>query len=142
MDFSGSSLPELFPHAALIGSTVDYMYDVSSRVFLFALGTRTLFLRLLVSGSFLFDVVLEYKIWNFLGDPFRKRSRIHRIWFDSGCMFASAHEVMGDKGVNMPVVMQDSLVKTVNKPVEAPQVQFLARLWWVCLSLCNDRSRR
>ena len=49
---------------------------------------------------------------------------------------------MGDWGVDMPVVMQDSLVQTVQKPVEAPQVQFLARLWWMCLSLCNDRCRR
>ena len=40
---------------------------------------RTLFLRLLVSGSHLFDVVLEYKIRYFLGDPFRKRSRIQRL---------------------------------------------------------------
>ena len=55
-----------------------YMYDVSSRVFLFALGTRTLFLRLLVSGSHLFDVVLEHKIRSFLGDPFWNRSRIQR----------------------------------------------------------------
>ena len=37
-----------------------------------------------MSGSHLSDVVLEYKIRNFLGDSFRKRSRIHRIWFDSG----------------------------------------------------------
>ena len=60
------------------------------------------------------------------------------IWFDSGHMFASAHEVLSDKGVDMPVVMQDSLVQTVQRPVAAPQVQFLARLW-MCLSLCNDR---
>ena len=38
----------------------------------------------------------------------------------------------------MPVVMQGSLVQTVQRLVTAPQVQFLARLW-MCLSLCNDR---
>ena len=37
-------------------------------------------------------------------------------------MFASAHEVLSDKGVDMPVVMQDSLVQTVQRPVAAPQV--------------------
>ena len=57
------------------------------------------------------------------------------IWLDSGYMFASAHEVLSDKGVDMPVVMQDSLVQTVQRLVAAPQVQFLARLW-MCLSLC------
>ena len=49
-DFSGSSLPELFPHAALIGSIVDTCMT-SVHEFLFALGTRILFLRLLVAGS-------------------------------------------------------------------------------------------
>ena len=34
----------------------------------------------------------------------------------------------------MPVVMLDSLVQTVQRPVVAPQAQFLARLW-ICLSL-------
>ena len=82
------------------------------------------------------------KIRNFLGDPFRKRSRIHRIWFDCGYLYSSAHEVMGDKGVDRPVVMPDSLVQTAQKPVEALLVQFLTRLWWMCLSLYNDRCQR
>ena len=34
------------------------------------------------------------------------------IWFDNGYMFASAHEVLSDKGVDMPVVMLDSLVQS------------------------------
>ena len=34
-------------------------------------------------------------------------------WFDGRYMFASAHEVLSDKGVDMPVVMLDSLVQTV-----------------------------
>ena len=42
---------------------------------------------------------------------------------------------LSDTGVDMPV---DSLVHTVQRPVGAPQVQFLARLW-MCVSLCNDR---
>ena len=58
--------------------------------------------------------------------------------FDSGYIFASVYEVLSDKGVDVPVVMLDSLVQTVQRPVEATQVQFLARLM-MCLSLCNDR---
>ena len=60
------------------------------------------------------------------------------IWFDSGYMFASAHEVLPDQGVDMPVLMLDSLVQKVLRPVEVPQVQFLARLW-TCPSLYNNR---
>ena len=50
---------------------------------------------------------------------------ISAIWFDSGYMFASAHEVFSDKGVDMPVVMLDSFVQTGS---------------WPGLSLCNDRT--
>ena len=130
----------------------------------------TLFLRLLVSGSHLFDVVLEYKIRYFLEDPFRKRSRVQRLlvqhWIQvyvslqrpleyltcrarrrHGQWYVLAGFARHDTphavfpsivGVDMPVVMLDSLVQTVQRPVEAPKVQFLARLW-MCLSLCNDR---
>ena len=42
--------------------------------------TRTLFLRPLVSGSlFFFESPAKYIMWNFLGDPFRKRSHIQRF---------------------------------------------------------------
>ena len=45
------------------------------------------------------------------------------IWFDNGFMFASAHEVLLDKGVDMPVVMLDSLVQTVlGQVVDVPVV--------------------
>ena len=43
------------------------------------------------------------------------------------CQFTEA-DVFSDKGVDMPVVMLDSLVQTVQRPVVAPQVQFLVRL--------------
>ena len=56
--------------------------------------TSSLFLPLLVSGSHLFDVVLEYKIWYFLGNV----PVFSAIWFDSGYMFASAHEVFFGQG--------------------------------------------
>ena len=43
-------------------------------------GKRTLLLRPLVSGSLFFCASpAEYIMWNFLGDPFRKRSRIQRF---------------------------------------------------------------
>ena len=45
------------------------------------------------------------------------------IWFDNGYMFASAHEVLSDKGVDMPVVLLDSLVQTVlGQVVDVPVV--------------------
>ena len=45
------------------------------------------------------------------------------IWFDNGHMFASAPEVLSDKGVDMPVVMLDSLVQTVlGQVVDVPVV--------------------
>ena len=59
----------------------------------------------------------------FLGDSFRKRSVFSAIWFDNGYMFASAHEVLSDKGVDMPIVMLDSLVQTVlGQVVDVPVV--------------------
>ena len=43
------------------------------------------------------------------------------------CQFTEA-DVFSDKGVGMAVVTVDSLVQTVQRPVVAPQVQFLVRL--------------
>ena len=74
----------------------------------------------------------------FLGDDFWIFPVFSASRFDSGFIFASVYEVLSDKCVDMPVVMLDSLVQTVQRPVEATQVQFLARLM-MCLSLCNDR---
>ena len=110
-----------------------YMYDDSPRILLFALGT----------GVQVCGVSREISSGNVLV--------FSAVWFDSGYIFASAHEVMGDKGVDMPVVMQDSLFQTVQKPVrlqrssgDAPVVvlrqvstltvelfhlQFIARVW-------------
>ena len=38
---------------------------------------------------------------------------LRHAWFDSGYIFASVYEVLSEKGVDMPVVMLDSLVQTV-----------------------------
>ena len=63
----------------------------------------------------------------FLGDDFWIYFRIQRSTVDTcSCQFTES-DVFSDKGVDMPVVILDSLVQTVQRPVVAPQVQFLVR---------------
>ena len=81
----------------------------------------------------------------FLGDPFRKRSRIQRYlvrqWIhvasvyglclatETGTHSANCAAFCLDKGVDMPVVVQDRRsVQTAQNPVEDPQVQFLDKV--------------
>ena len=55
-------------------------------------GTRTLFLRPLVSGSLFFCASrAEHTMWNFLGDPFQKRSHIQRFLVRLWILIASVY---------------------------------------------------
>ena len=90
---------------------------------------------------------------SFLGDPFRYHSVFSAIWFDSGFLFASAHEVrdsmvqqrwlsrscISSKVVDFPFVPQRliPMVLPVWKTTETPQLQYVS--WW-SLPCCAGRA--
>ena len=103
--FSGRQPPGLFPYSALLGSTL----DTSFRHFTEAFGA--------------FDLPRSSSTWAVVcaGWFCSSRNATRCVPFDRRLV-----------GVGMPGVMLDSLVQTVQRPVEAPQVQILAGCGCAC----------
>ena len=96
----------------------------------------SLFLRLLVSGSHLLDVVLEYKIRYFLGDPSIQR---YLVGPDSSETCGGPTGPVLGQVVDVSVVVQRQVLGSmVRKTVVVPQSQFIDGRRHPCLYAVAD----
>ena len=140
--FAAFNMTHAVPHVFLLDSGLESIARVvltrHTAIFMQSEeGFHRIFRGWLVLSTMMVQVVCHGIFWEI---PSGNVPVFSATWFDNGYMFASAHEVLSDKGVDMPVVMlevvdvpvvvqRQGYGQTVQNAVLVPQLLFIEGRW-------------